>query len=118
MIVRETFIGPPFSDQVWTRREWFIRPAAQSASDTTPSFDGTIQRLKSDGDRTTWPTECRIDARPTRSETKTKARVERGVTMSLPSIATPTPRARVGSVDALRGLTILLMVFVNDLGQA
>jgi heparan-alpha-glucosaminide N-acetyltransferase len=40
------------------------------------------------------------------------------VTMSLPSIAPPTPRGRVASVDALRGLTILLMVFVNDLGPA
>src|SRR4051794_13906699 len=38
--------------------------------------------------------------------------------MSQPSIATPDPIARVASVDALRGLTILLMVFVNDLGRA
>ena len=38
--------------------------------------------------------------------------------MSQPSIATPTPGGRVASVDALRGLTILLMVFVNDLGPA
>jgi predicted acyltransferase len=30
----------------------------------------------------------------------------------------PTPTPRVASVDALRGLTILLMVFVNDLGRA
>lgn len=30
----------------------------------------------------------------------------------------PIPAARVASVDALRGLTILLMVFVNDLGHA
>ena len=30
----------------------------------------------------------------------------------------PTPAPRVASVDALRGLTILLMVFVNDLGHA
>ncbi len=36
--------------------------------------------------------------------------------MSAPSIATPTPGGRVASVDTLRGLTILLMVFVNDLG--
>jgi heparan-alpha-glucosaminide N-acetyltransferase len=36
---------------------------------------------------------------------------------SLP-IAAPVPVARVASVDALRGLTILLMVFVNDLGPA
>ena len=38
--------------------------------------------------------------------------------MSSPSIAIPTPLGRVASVDALRGLTILLMVFVNDLGPA
>jgi heparan-alpha-glucosaminide N-acetyltransferase len=38
--------------------------------------------------------------------------------MSLPSIATEPPPGRVASVDALRGLTILLMVFVNDLGPA
>ena len=30
----------------------------------------------------------------------------------------PPPSARVASVDALRGLTILLMVFVNDLGRS
>jgi predicted acyltransferase len=30
----------------------------------------------------------------------------------------PTPTPRVASVDALRGLTILLMVFVNDLGRS
>jgi len=30
----------------------------------------------------------------------------------------PPPATRVGSVDAMRGLTILLMVFVNDLGPA
>lgn len=30
----------------------------------------------------------------------------------------PKPSMRVASVDVLRGLTILLMVFVNDLGQA
>jgi len=34
------------------------------------------------------------------------------------SIAKPMAGARVDSVDALRGLTILLMVFVNDLGHA
>src|SRR5258708_35884206 len=33
-------------------------------------------------------------------------------------IAAPAPLGRVASVDALRGLTILLMVFVNDLGPA
>jgi predicted acyltransferase len=32
--------------------------------------------------------------------------------------AVPRPPGRVASVDALRGLTILLMVFVNDLGRA
>src|SRR5712671_1829901 len=31
--------------------------------------------------------------------------------------ALPTTARRVASVDALRGLTILLMVFVNDLGR-
>jgi len=31
---------------------------------------------------------------------------------------TPPPIVRIASVDALRGLTILLMVFVNDLGRA
>jgi predicted acyltransferase len=36
---------------------------------------------------------------------------------SLPTTAS-TPVGRVASVDALRGLTILLMVFVNDLGRA
>lgn len=30
----------------------------------------------------------------------------------------PEPTRRVASVDAMRGLTILLMVFVNDLGQS
>ena len=35
----------------------------------------------------------------------------------LPTTA-PVPAGRVASVDALRGLTILLMVFVNDLGPA
>ncbi len=35
----------------------------------------------------------------------------------LPTTA-PVPARRVASVDALRGLTILLMVFVNDLGPA
>ncbi len=35
----------------------------------------------------------------------------------LPTTA-PIPAGRVASVDALRGLTILLMVFVNDLGPA
>src|ERR1700733_6539285 len=30
----------------------------------------------------------------------------------------PAVSARIASVDALRGLTILLMVFVNDLGHA
>jgi heparan-alpha-glucosaminide N-acetyltransferase len=38
--------------------------------------------------------------------------------MTLPPIAAPAPVGRVASVDALRGLTILLMVFVNDLGPA
>jgi len=38
--------------------------------------------------------------------------------MKLPPIAEPAPAGRVASVDALRGLTILLMVFVNDLGPA
>lgn len=33
------------------------------------------------------------------------------------TIPAPAPSPRVGSVDALRGLTILLMVFVNDLGS-
>jgi predicted acyltransferase len=33
-------------------------------------------------------------------------------------VAAPAPTGRLGSVDALRGLTILLMVFVNDLGRA
>jgi predicted acyltransferase len=32
--------------------------------------------------------------------------------------ATPKPDGRIASVDALRGLTILLMIFVNDLGPA
>ena len=35
-----------------------------------------------------------------------------------PSIPESPPVARVASVDALRGLTILLMVFVNDLGPS
>jgi predicted acyltransferase len=37
-----------------------------------------------------------------------------------PRAATAAPPApgRVASVDALRGLTILLMIFVNDLGPA
>jgi len=34
------------------------------------------------------------------------------------SAALPATGGRINSVDALRGLTILLMVFVNDLGQA
>src|SRR4051812_5423517 len=37
------------------------------------------------------------------------------------AVGSPEPRAaggRIDSVDALRGLTILLMVFVNDLGPA
>ena len=34
------------------------------------------------------------------------------------AILPPPPTPRVASVDALRGLTILLMVFVNDLGRA
>jgi predicted acyltransferase len=38
--------------------------------------------------------------------------------MTLPPVAAPAPVGRVASVDALRGLTILLMVFVNDLGRA
>jgi predicted acyltransferase len=38
--------------------------------------------------------------------------------MTSQSIAAPAPVGRVASVDALRGLTILLMVFVNDLGPA
>jgi predicted acyltransferase len=33
-------------------------------------------------------------------------------------VTAPSPVGRVASVDALRGLTILLMVFVNDLGPA
>jgi predicted acyltransferase len=36
----------------------------------------------------------------------------------LSSAHAPRPPGRVASVDALRGLTILLMVFVNDLGRA
>jgi predicted acyltransferase len=32
--------------------------------------------------------------------------------------ATPAVGGRVASVDVLRGLTILLMIFVNDLGPA
>ena len=36
----------------------------------------------------------------------------------LPPILDPPAAPRVASVDALRGLTILLMVFVNDLGPA
>ena len=32
--------------------------------------------------------------------------------------AQPEPRGRIASVDTLRGLTILLMIFVNDLGHA
>src|SRR5438477_13039093 len=35
-----------------------------------------------------------------------------------PPEARPAARGRIDSVDALRGLTILLMVFVNDLGRA
>ncbi len=35
-----------------------------------------------------------------------------------PSGTRPMARGRIDSVDALRGLTILLMVFVNDLGHA
>lgn len=35
-----------------------------------------------------------------------------------PTVDVPLPPTRVGSVDAMRGLTILLMVFVNDLGPA
>ena len=35
-----------------------------------------------------------------------------------PPAATPLPASRIDSVDALRGLIILLMVFVNDLGPA
>jgi predicted acyltransferase len=38
--------------------------------------------------------------------------------MTLLPSAAPAPGGRVASVDALRGLTILLMVFVNDLGPA
>jgi predicted acyltransferase len=38
--------------------------------------------------------------------------------MKLSSKFEPAPAGRVASVDALRGLTILLMVFVNDLGRA
>src|SRR5438477_11451930 len=34
-----------------------------------------------------------------------------------PPEARPAARGRIDSVDALRGLTILLMVFVNDLGR-
>src|SRR3954470_9804206 len=37
------------------------------------------------------------------------------------AVGSPEPRAaggRIDSVDALRGLTILLMIFVNDLGPA
>jgi hypothetical protein len=35
-----------------------------------------------------------------------------------PSEARPMAGGRIDSVDALRGLIILLMVFVNDLGPA
>jgi predicted acyltransferase len=38
--------------------------------------------------------------------------------MSSPPFTAPAPAGRVASVDTLRGLTILLMVFVNDLGRA
>ena len=37
---------------------------------------------------------------------------------TLPPLIAPAPAGRVASVDALRGLTILLMIFVNDLGRA
>ncbi len=30
----------------------------------------------------------------------------------------PSLRGRVASIDALRGLTIFLMIFVNDLGRS
>ena len=35
-----------------------------------------------------------------------------------PENAPPAPSRRIASVDVLRGLTILLMIFVNDLGPA
>jgi predicted acyltransferase len=38
--------------------------------------------------------------------------------MTMLATTAPTPAGRVASVDALRGLTILLMIFVNDLGPA
>jgi predicted acyltransferase len=40
------------------------------------------------------------------------------MTTTLPPLPAQAPLGRVASVDALRGLTILLMVFVNDLGRA
>ena len=43
---------------------------------------------------------------------------DQAIPMTVLPIAAPAPVGRVASVDALRGLTILLMVFVNDLGPA
>jgi heparan-alpha-glucosaminide N-acetyltransferase len=41
-----------------------------------------------------------------------------GLSLALEDGTNPIPAPRVASVDALRGLTILLMVFVNDLGPS
>src|SRR5262249_55608586 len=43
---------------------------------------------------------------------------DKAMPMTMQPLAEPAPVRRVASVDALRGLTILLMVFVNDLGPA
>ena len=49
--------------------------------------------------------------------------VKGGLSMTMESVAVssdpaPTQGGRIVSVDVLRGLTILLMIFVNDLGRA
>jgi predicted acyltransferase len=45
--------------------------------------------------------------------------IEDAPKVDTPEMSPPSsPTARVASVDAMRGLTILLMVFVNDLGHA